>query len=1046
MQRIGANHEASQEDEERAKNLSDVAHWIEHAAHLLPAQGPIKIFIHHNTLHAFEHMPFCDAVEAGGRTFGCHAYLPEDRYREELASGRIRREDLVAVLLEDLGDEADRLIGLLGTRFSLRLMMLQYPLRLAPPGELRWYVAQTDALVRFRGDAPTSLREQTIRETRHWILRDWRNGGVRTRNRRIDASLSTLLNQFDVRSMEQWPHKTWESFCLHALWRVCHQGVHGLRATPGDTVARVRLRDGLLETTGQDSDLLVHEVLIRFCSAFLDQGIARWTLPHRSDGFFQSFCTLYGGRLGPPERWMRGLRAEIQRLRARRIGPLESIDESLNLLGVRQGQREQFLQATLLALRGFAGMIWQMESRADRAVHPAPRGSLVEFVAVRLILERLALSYLAKETLGYAGPLADLPRILKVHATRHPSVDVDQRAFLLFQLSQVLGWKPADLYRFSKEEWSMLAREVEAFSSLERRRIFHLAYERRYRLQTLDALATRAARGHVRPTQPRFQAVFCIDEREESFRRHLEEAAPEVETFGTAGFFNVAMYYRGASEAHYVPLCPVVVLPRHYVQEVVPEDLADEHTRRGKIRRWLGVVSHRFHLGSRTAAGGAMLTGLIGPLATIPLVARVLFPRATARLRKHLGRFMQPPPRTVLRLLRSDPEPGQSPSAIGYLVEEMADIVERTLGDLGLTSELARIVVIVGHGSSSLNNPHESAHDCGACGGNRGGPNARAFARMANDPRVRKLLSDRGLVLAADVVFLAAQHNTCDDSVEFYDLDRLPESHHLDFEFVRASMDEARQRNAHERCRRFESAPLRISKEAALVHVEGRAEDLSQVRPEYGHATNSVCIVGRRSRTRGLFLDRRAFLSSYDPTRDDQERTVLTRILQAVVPVCAGINLEYYFSFVDPTGYGCGTKLPHNITSLLGVMDGAASDLRPGLPWQMTEIHEPVRLLMVVETTPEAMCMILDRNEGIARLIRHGWVQLAVLDPENPTIRVYRDGVFEPYEPESNQLPEVGHSDDWYRGWREHLGYALVHASNGPLGSGAMTIGSARHS
>ena len=49
---------------------------------------------------------------------------------------------------------------------------------------------------------------------------------------------------------------------------------------------------------------------------------------------------------------------------------------------------------------------------------------------------------------------------------------------------------------------------------------------------------------------------------------------------------------------------------------------------------------------------------------------------------------------------------------------------------------------------------------------------------------------------------------------------------------------------------------------------------------------------------------------------------------------------------MDNTGYGCGTKLPHNIAALLGVMDGATSDLRTGLPWQMVEIHEPMRLLL----------------------------------------------------------------------------------------------------
>src|SRR5262249_57028580 len=109
-------------------------------------------------------------------------------------------------------------------------------------------------------------------------------------------------------------------------------------------------------------------------------------------------------------------------------------------------------------------------------------------------------------------------------------------------------------------------------------------------------------------------------------------------------------------------------------------------------------------------------------------------------------------------------------------------------------------------------------------------------------------------------------------------------------------------------------------------------------------------------------------LNSYDPTQDDADATILTRTLQAAVPVCAGISLEYYFSYVDNPGYGCGTKLPHNIAALLGVMDGAASALRTGLPWQMVEIHEPVRPLFVIETQPETLLKILARNPNIDRL------------------------------------------------------------------------------
>jgi uncharacterized protein YbcC (UPF0753/DUF2309 family) len=167
-------------------------------------------------------------------------------------------------------------------------------------------------------------------------------------------------------------------------------------------------------------------------------------------------------------------------------------------------------------------------------------------------------------------------------------------------------------------------------------------------------------------------------------------------------------------------------------------------------------------------------------------------------------------------------------------------------------------------------------------------------------------------------------------------------------------------------------------------------------------------------------------LNSYDPTQDDAEHTILTRILQAAVPVCAGINLEYYFCCVDPAGWGCSTKLPHNLTSLLGVMDGAASDLRTGLSSQMIEIHEPLRLLFVIESTPQALLEIMERNAGIANWIRNRWVQLAVLDPHSAQIHVFRKGEFHPYRPESKRLPEVESSVDWYRGWRDHLGFAVV--------------------
>src|SRR4029078_6663855 len=97
-----------------------------------------------------------------------------------------------------------------------------------------------------------------------------------------------------------------------------------------------------------------------------------------------------------------------------------------------------------------------------------------------------------------------------------------------------------------------------------------------------------------------------------------------------------------------------------------------------------------------------------------------------------------------------------------------------------------------------------------------------------------------------------------------------------------------------------------------------------------------------------------------------------------------------------------------------------------GLPWQMTELHEPMRILFIIESTPEAMLSVMQRNEAIRQLVVNEWIQLAVLDPNSPTIQLYRRGRFERYECETNDLPVVKSSVDWYRGWRDHLGYASI--------------------
>ncbi len=485
--------------------LEHLRHVLEHSAHFLPAQGPITVFVHHNTLHAFEELPFHEAVKNGGRIFGCQPYLSEDRYRQELAGGRIRPDDLLAVLQDELGPAGQERILNFGTRLELRLAMLQYPIRLASAAELRWFILETDALRRYRPDAPPAVRVRFLKETRHWVMRDVRRlqpgdagqprAGKEGRQERRDDSanacgsyaLAGLFKHFAETSIERWSLATWEAFALQALWRFCRAGVHDLPHVAGRTPNPVqRHRDLVLQATGEDIDLLVDDVLIRFCAAFLDQGFSDWHLPRREEGFYRSFCELYRQKAGPPDRWLSGLAQELTRVEQTHSGPLESILESLDLLGVPEAGWEEYLTATLLALRGWAGMIRQMEIRADRAARPAPPGSLAGYLAIRLILERLALAHLASE--GCQPP--EFPKTPGADAPGSPSQQ--QHAFLVFQLAQVLGWTPADLHRLSKQDWVRLVGEIEAFGPLNRRRVFHEAYERRYRTQTLDAIASHA--------------------------------------------------------------------------------------------------------------------------------------------------------------------------------------------------------------------------------------------------------------------------------------------------------------------------------------------------------------------------------------------------------------------------------------------------------------------------------------------------------------------------------------------------------------------------
>ncbi len=921
-------------------------HAVKHAAHLLPMQGPIGVFVHHNTLHAFEHLPFEQAVIEASHLFGAEPYMTEAVYRAELARGRIHVADIDAVL--DSEPDAVVFPGL--TRRSVRRAMMTPGVREFDAATILWRTEQGD------------------------LAADFRHAALRTL---FDACLARTVTH------EEEP------------------------------------------VSPRPVDEIIHPWLIRLCSVFLDQGMAWWPMPNRGNGFYESVRTLLSRRGGIFPRYLSGLDEEFRRQERLSFSSADAVLDYLDAQDFNEAGWEEILQAELLALPGWAGLMRRLEENPGLAPHEPVPCSLMDFLAVRLTMSRVAARMGAEETGPQESPL-------KTQEKRRLS-----RAARIYDAARVVSFSATEVSLLSEVEWASFVSEVKACNGLERRRILHLAYERRHEREILRGLASyRKYRGLAGiPERPSAQVFLCLDEREESMRRAVEELDPEVETFSAAGYFGVAVDYQGIDDPEGAAFCPVVVKPEHSVHEQPKAEDSGLLESRLWRRRLLGLLMRNSLVSSKTLVRGWLSTSVLGLLSAIPLTGQLLAPRRFARLRGWLNKAFLPEPRTELRFMRNV---GPSQDAVeglltGFDAAEKAESVASVLGPAGLRGDsshgFARIVVMLGHGSTSLNNPHESAHDCGACGGRRGGPNARLYAAMANRPEVRFRLREKGIDIPEGTWFVGGYHDTCSDDVELYDLDALPATQRDDLDRIRRSLDEARARNAHERARRFESCPPRADPDAALRHVEERSEHLAEPRPEYGHCTNAVCVIGRRSLTRGLFLDRRAFLVSYNDGADSDEvpgDRNLTALMAAVVPVCAGISLEYYFSTVDNDRYGCGTKLPHNVTGLVGVMDGHASDLRTGLPWQMVSIHEPVRILFVVETTPERLAGVIDASSSLKRLVENRWIRIATIDPDSGRVHVRRDGGFEEFDEPLERLPVALSSAEWYSGKLQHLPMAWI--------------------
>jgi uncharacterized protein YbcC (UPF0753/DUF2309 family) len=525
-----------------------------------------------------------------------------------------------------------------------------------------------------------------------------------------------------------------------------------------------------------------------------------------------------------------------------------------------------------------------------------------------------------------------------------------------------------------RERWTQA--RIDAPASFDTRAlIWQRAHEISYQERLIRLLdAPRSAASAARAETPcSAQFVFCIDVRSERFRRALESADPGLETRGFAGFFGLPIRYTplgtAASRAH----LPGLLAPTLDVTDSTGNAADDAKIAQRRVGRLDAKASWQ--------AFQRMPSG------TFSFVETLGVGFVSAILRRHFGADspavesfgLAPPEARELRPQLCSPVDGSA--------GRNADLVATILRAMSLTSGFARLLVLVGHGSQSANNPHAAGLECGACGGHSGEINARVLAGLLNDRSIRSELRSRGIDIPEDTIAIGALHNTTTDEVVIYDAAQLPASHARDLERLQRGLDDAGCRTRAERAPSLGLAALAARPAALLKQVRRRARDWAETRPEWGLADNAAFIVAPRARTLGLDLAGRAFLHDYNPAADADGK-VLELIMTAPMVVAHWINLQYYASTVDPERFGSGNKVLHNVAcGRIGVFEGNTGDLRIGLARQSVHdgarwMHMPLRLSVFIDAPRDRIDRIIARHPTVRQLVDNQWLHLFRFGPD----------------------------------------------------------------
>ncbi len=487
--------------------------------------------------------------------------------------------------------------------------------------------------------------------------------------------------------------------------------------------------------------------------------------------------------------------------------------------------------------------------------------------------------------------------------------------------------------------------------------ILQSALEKRARDCILDKICPVPTSGPG--SRPELQAVFCIDVRSEGYRLALETQSEAVQTYGFAGFFGLLLSLKPRGSNTRVSQYPVLLNSQFDVDELrAPE----ENSYQSSMFESLRVGKFLVKALRQSISSGFSFVEAFGALYSLSMLARVL---------PKLG-YSTPERKAPACCLKVDLSLDQKISAGAAMLKNM-----------GLKIPYAPVVLLCGHQAQTDNNPYQAALDCGACGGHGGKSNALVAAQILNDPKVRQGLISMGYTVLGDTLFLAAIHNTTtDDLTILSDLEALPES-------IRQKI--TTWISAAGVLARANRAPSLLANQQARVsprdEVSRRAQDWSEVRPEWALARNTYFIAARRDRTRLQALNNRAFLHEYDSERDS-DGSILELIMTAPMVVASWINLQYFGSSADQNTLGSGTKVLHNVTGQLGVVAGNGGDIQVGLPFQSVHsgkglFHQPLRLQVLIEAPIERISSIVKSHQLLKETIENGWIDLFSLSRES---------------------------------------------------------------